>query len=128
MSGKPLVITHANCIDGFGSAFSAWRYFGDTAEIFRAKHGKDGNHDLPEDWGGRDVYILDFCYPVDCLLEMASTARRVIVLDHHKTAMEDCRHLLSEIAPGYYEGGVEQLGLSLIFDMNCVDRDWETEI
>ena len=37
---KPLVIYHANCADGFGAAFAAWRKLGDEAEYVPMDHLK----------------------------------------------------------------------------------------
>jgi len=38
---------------------------------------------------GRDVILVDFSYKRDVLLQMAETARSILVLDHHKSAAED---------------------------------------
>jgi oligoribonuclease NrnB/cAMP/cGMP phosphodiesterase (DHH superfamily) len=43
----------------------------------------------PPDAAGRDVVIVDFCYKRPVLDKMASRARTVLVLDHHKTARDD---------------------------------------
>jgi oligoribonuclease NrnB/cAMP/cGMP phosphodiesterase (DHH superfamily) len=83
-----LVIYHKHCNDGFGAAFAAWLALGDRAEYFPAKYG-----DAPPDVSGRNVLIVDFSYRRDTLLEMAEKARSILVLDHHKSAMEDLQGL-----------------------------------
>ena len=38
-SSVDCVIYHANCTDGFGSAFSAWKLLGNRAEYHSCTHG-----------------------------------------------------------------------------------------
>ena len=51
------VIYHANCTDGFGSAYSAWKLLGNRAEYYACKHGTP-----PPDVTGKNVVILDFSF------------------------------------------------------------------
>jgi uncharacterized protein len=80
---RPLVIYHANCFDGFTAAWAAWNRFQCEVDFHAATHGEP-----PPDVTGRDVFILDFCYPRATLEAMANAAHFVVVLDHHKTAQE----------------------------------------
>ena len=83
---KPLVIYHDHCTDGFGAAFAAWLKLGDDADYLPMAYG-----DSPfeaEHADGRDVYILDFSFPRDVMDTMFRVAKRVVWLDHHKTAFE----------------------------------------
>lgn len=82
---KPLVIYHANCADGFGAAFAAWLKFGDEAEYVPFKYNEGINQDKVL---GREVYILDFSFPKDLMECIFEDAKKVIWLDHHKTAFE----------------------------------------
>lgn len=79
-----MVLYHADCIDGFGAAWAAWRRFGDAAEYLPVTHGDD-----PPDVTGRHVHILDFSYKRDVLLAMHDKAASLEVVDHHKTAEEN---------------------------------------
>ncbi|MGR8953705.1 MAG: DHHA1 domain-containing protein [Gammaproteobacteria bacterium] len=81
---KPLVIYHADCLDGFGAAFSAWCHFGNDADFLPAEHG-----DQPPDVAGRKLYILDYSYKRPVLLGLKERAAHVILIDHHKTAQAD---------------------------------------
>lgn len=85
-----MIIFHANCVDGFTSAWVAHKRFGrrDTDEYVPAKYGDD-----PPSVKGKKVLILDFSYPRDVLLRMKEEADELIVLDHHKTAEEDLKGL-----------------------------------
>lgn len=79
---KPLVIYHANCWDGFCAAWIARKALGDI-EAVPAHYGSQGPSVV-----GREVYVLDFSYPRDWLLQMAQEATFLQVLDHHKTAKD----------------------------------------
>ena len=75
---------HADCLDGFGAAFAAWRHFGDAATYRPLHHGERW---LADEIRGRDVYILDFSFTPEILGEMAELAASVTQLDHHASAM-----------------------------------------
>jgi uncharacterized protein len=101
---KPLVIYHANCLDGFGAAVAAHKYFSDQgieADYYPAKHG----HEPPE-CRGRDVYIVDFSYRRAALKQICTVAERVTILDHHISAQDDLKGLADEYA-----------NLTVVFDM-----------
>ena len=84
---KPLVIYHDNCADGFGAAFAAWLKFGDEAEYRACQYGRD-DFEEGETVQGREVYILDFSFPRDMMEWLFAGAKKVVWLDHHKTAFE----------------------------------------
>ena len=74
-----VILYHADCPDGFGGAYAAWKKFGPDAEYVPADH-----HALPEiEWQGKDVYLVDMCYPLPRMEELLARARSVTVLDHH---------------------------------------------
>lgn len=101
---KTLVIYHANCLDGFGAAVAAQRYFsarGIEADYYAAKHGHE-----PPDCSGREVYIVDFSYRRDILKQICNVADEVTILDHHVTARDDLDGLADEF-----------LNLTVVFDM-----------
>lgn len=86
MVKKPLIIYHANCIDGFCAAWVAHKLFGEEAEYHAASYG-----DPSPNVADRVVYILDFSYPPDQLRDLAEMAKAIVLLDHHKTAAEALR-------------------------------------
>ena len=87
MSKKPIVIYHANCTDGFAAAYAAWTQLGDDAEYVPMHYGFDTTN-FPDRVGGRDVYILDFSLPRHLMDVTLRVAKRLVWLDHHKTAFE----------------------------------------
>lgn len=92
-SPPDLVVYHGNCFDGFTAAWAV-RQKHQNATPWAAGYGQD----LPPEhlWEGKHVLIVDFSYPGPQLLEMASKAKSVTVLDHHVSAMRDLCHLLKE--------------------------------
>jgi oligoribonuclease NrnB/cAMP/cGMP phosphodiesterase (DHH superfamily) len=80
---KTIVISHANCIDGFTAAWVAWLHFGDKAEYIFAKHG-----DPPPNVNGADVLMLDFAYDREIVEKMYDDATSLFIWDHHKTKQE----------------------------------------
>lgn len=98
---KPLVIYHANCWDGFCAAWIARKALGDC-DFFPANYGQS-----PPDVSERVVYMLDFSYPREVMDKLLTAARRTVVLDHHKTAME--------ALDGFHQ---PETGIDIWFDMN----------
>ena len=91
---KPLVIYHKSCADGFGAAFAAWLSLGDDVDYIPVQYGSPEHGHYPtlieraSGIEGREVYILDFSFPKPLMDDIFATAKRVVWLDHHKTAFE----------------------------------------
>jgi len=85
---KSFVIYHANCTDGFGAAFAAWKKLGDDAEYMPQNYGEASPDMWAEKCRDRDVYILDFSFPKLVMEHIFKAASRVVWRDHHKTAFE----------------------------------------
>ena len=107
---KPLCIYHANCADGFASAWVVHRKLGAEVDFYAASYGH-----APPDVAGRDVIIVDFSYKRAVLETMALAARSVLVLDHHKSAAEDLAGLPEPIITDWIPDDNRPLAL---FDMN----------
>jgi len=119
ISKTALVIYHHPCLDGFTSAWAAKQALGNTAEYIPGSYGNDG--ELP-DVDGRVVYLLDFSYPLDVMLTLASRASKVIVLDHHLSAQKDLEPLLDN---GTIEGefDMNRSGAMMTWDYFFPDRE-----
>lgn len=83
-----IVLYHAGCPDGFGAAWACWKKFGDNAEYMPVSHGSP-----PPNVEGKNVIIVDFSYPETILLEMKESADSIVLIDHHKSAIESLSHL-----------------------------------
>lgn len=98
MRDRPVVVFHFPCIDGFTAAWVARKYFQSIYEVepifLPSSHGSP----LPdlEIFRDKDVYLLDFTYPLDFLHAIQSVALTVLVIDHHKTAEEDLANFPDE--------------------------------
>lgn len=78
------IIYHAHCPDGFGAAWAAWLVFKDTASYHPTVHGES-----PPDVKGKDVFIIDFSFNRTITEQIAASAKSLVVLDHHKSAVEE---------------------------------------
>jgi oligoribonuclease NrnB/cAMP/cGMP phosphodiesterase (DHH superfamily) len=85
---KIFIIYHGNCFDGFGAAYSAWRHFKNIKVnplFIPAIHGEP--FPIPQsELAEAEVYIADFAYPKSVMIQIHSLAKKLVILDHHKTA------------------------------------------
>lgn len=84
-----IVAYHKNCADGTGGAWPFWRenyerYQNDEMIIDGVTHGQ-----LPPDVTGKNVVLVDFCFPKKIILEMAKKAKFIVILDHHISARRE---------------------------------------
>lgn len=103
---RPLVLYHGSCPDGFCAAWCAHRRFGDEADYLPVNYGQS-----PPDVTGRDVFILDFSYKRAVMLEMTDKAAHTVVLDHHKTAVQELDGLV-------HDGRLEASNALFVLDVN----------
>ena len=111
-----LVIYHGGCLDGFGSAYSAYVHFelhqglapNQAIEYYAASHG-----DQPPTAKGALVYLLDFAYPRAEMKKLCSEARQVVVIDHHITAQQNLQGLDQDIGNLELRIDLEQSGAML---------------
>lgn len=88
---KPLVIYHSNCADGFSAAWCFWHKYGTACDFHPGVYGQE-----PPDVTGRCVYLVDFSYKRDTVLKMLEAAAHVVLIDHHKTAIDDLASVTSD--------------------------------
>lgn len=85
------VMYHAGCWDGFCAAWLMHQMYPD-ANFIPVQYGQ-----TPPPVRGHDLYILDFSFPRQYLVEYAKY-NRLTLLDHHKTAREQLSGLAEEMA------------------------------
>ena len=93
---KPLVIVHKNCLDGLGAAFAAQTLLGDCEfyfDTYRKSHCVNDYPVMDLIHAERAVYIFDLSYPEPILKLMYARAKSLMLLDHHKSAMDALKHL-----------------------------------
>lgn len=86
---KPLCIYHGNCADGFGAAWVFSRHADREHDFLAGVYQTE-----PPDVTGRDVYLVDFSYKRQVVERMREQATRLVLIDHHKTAVEDLQPLI----------------------------------
>src|SRR5687767_10443668 len=79
-----VILYHANCHDGFGAAFAAWKKFGDSASYIPVKY----NVPPPEGLAGKNIYVLDFCFEKEVTEKLEALAKSFFVIDHHISKKE----------------------------------------
>lgn len=104
---KILVLYHADCADGFGAAYAAWKKFGQEAEYLPVLYKTD-----PPPVSDKKVYILDFSYPEEVFEKISREADGLVVIEHHITsegklnsaneAVFDTKHSASFLAWKYF--------------------------
>lgn len=82
MKLKPTVILyHGNCPDGFTAAWAAWKKFGNRASYLPM------DYQAPDpDIEDKELYFLDFSCPPGTMRALARKNKRVVLIDHHKSA------------------------------------------
>lgn len=84
-NARKLCIYHGNCADGFGAAWVVRKAFGeDNVEFVAGVYQQE-----PPDVTGRDVILVDFSYKRAVIQGMLQKAKSLVIIDHHKSAMED---------------------------------------
>jgi uncharacterized protein len=93
-----VVLYHGNCFDGTASAWAAWKKLGDDATYRPVTYGDGFDIQLYQDCCENanindELYILDFSYKRELLELLHNKVRKLVVLDHHKTAQKDLEGL-----------------------------------
>lgn len=84
-----VVIYHKNCNDGFGAAWAFWKLMDHKYDDV-SYHALGYGDPLPTFLNcNADLFILDFSFPRDQLNFLSEAFKRVLLLDHHKTAEAD---------------------------------------
>lgn len=81
-SKKIAVLYHAECTDGFGAAWAAYKVFGSKAEYFPVVHQMPP----PDGLTGKTIFMLDFTYPRSILEQLMRDNEHVTAIDHHVSA------------------------------------------
>ena len=82
---KKAILYHANCHDGFGAAWAAWRKLGNNCTYLAVQHAVPPP-ELPQD---TEIYILDFAYSRKQVEAMRKRYGALTIIDHHLTAQKE---------------------------------------
>lgn len=97
-----IIIYHDQCRDGFGSAYAAWKKFGDNATYIPLKTQVE----LPVDLKDKEIYILDYSFDKETLTDLIAKNKLVKVIDHHKSAEEAVTSFPNNIFDMSHSGAV----------------------
>jgi len=75
-----VVLYHADCPDGFGAAWAAWKKLGNTARYIAVP---PNNRELPKVAKDADVFTLDYSFPADVIARVTKEVKSLTVIDHH---------------------------------------------
>lgn len=84
MNDKILCVYHGNCADGFGAAWVVRKRLGKDVDFYPGVYQNE-----PPDVCGRVVVLVDFSYKRPVMERIAERAESVLIIDHHKSAIED---------------------------------------
>ncbi len=99
-----IVMYHANCSDGFGSAFIVWLYFKQKFGLNRAnninyipcfhlKKEERLQNDILNKLLGKNILMCDFSYPYTDLNRIIDVSSSFMLLDHHITAKQELKNV-----------------------------------
>ena len=112
---KIAVLYHANCMDGEVAAWVCWRKFGDKAVYIPCEYGQKLQEILinafedTADNRSLEIYIVDFSFPAQDLLDVADFEKKIVMLDHHKGILDDLMQ--------HKEALDKQENLEIVFDL-----------
>ncbi|MAE81764.1 MAG: hypothetical protein CMB80_03430 [Flammeovirgaceae bacterium] len=95
------VLYHANCADGCGAAYAAWKHLGDKAEYHAVRHGDD-----PPDVKGKNVVILDFAYDKGTTQYLMLSSNELLIIDHHRSSMLELQGFCNAIFDMHKSGAM----------------------
>ena len=89
MDAEAVVITHGGWADGTAAAHMFALFDIGTVHTYYS-YSRDfaRNVNMP-DLAGKRVYITDYSFPSDVLLQIARVAARLYLWDHHESAARD---------------------------------------
>jgi uncharacterized protein len=109
---KTYVLYHAHCWDGFCAAWIARSVLKGEVQYVPVQYGQDPPAIEPRS----RLYVLDFCYSREQLFRWwrpgKQAVQHMIVLDHHKTAMEALAGFGDECTAGGFDTP------RIVFDMD----------
>lgn len=103
-----IVMYHDHCQDGFFSAYLAWKKFkDDNIKFISVSHRPVLDLDPLEsieyilkqkeitiqECLDVELYVFDFCFPINFLIAFKDIFKSVLILDHHQTAFDELKQV-----------------------------------
>lgn len=86
---KIVILYHANCEDGFSAAWTAWKKFSKKADYIPITHQEPH----PKNLKNKELYLLDFAYPLETTKHLIQENKSVTILDHHITSKNNLKSI-----------------------------------
>lgn len=86
---KTLVLYHANCTDGAGSMWAAWKHFNDTASYIAVGHESKKQDSILKRCRNADrIFMCDMMLDIVDIKNILDNGTEVNILDHHISNIE----------------------------------------
>ncbi len=109
-ASETIILYHKDCMDGIAAAYVADCYFNDmeiSHKCIPIQYGDDIYEVLGDNIQSvNELFFVDFSAKRDIIIDLATKFKKVTILDHHKTAEAELKHL-DDID-----------NIEMIFDMN----------
>lgn len=113
-----VVLYHNNCPDGLLSAFSFWKKYNPSPIFLGVTYG----FPPPEKVRNQHICIVDFSYKRDQMKDLCQKCKSVLVLDHHKTMIENLKDLEEECENLGYVFDVNKCGAEISWEWNFPEQ------
>lgn len=83
-------------LDGWGAAYAAHAYFGEDADYQVLDHGTDRDEvpwDLIPERQKRDIYVLDYHWSVEQMLQITAHGHDLTIVDHHESMRSELENV-----------------------------------
>ena len=97
-----VVLYHADCLDGFGAAWAAWKKFGDRAEYI----GVDPETLPKKILIKKEIYAVDISYPIAVQRKLREKNKKLVILDHHASNESATRFFPENVFDNSHSGSV----------------------
>lgn len=118
MKPEILFIYHGHCFDGFTAAwvFETFKKKGLSIIDQPVTYHPASYGDAPPDCKGKEVWLVDFTYDRETMIEkIIKPSMRTVILDHHKTAQASLDGIMDEVRDKH---NLQRQGDKVIFDMH----------
>jgi len=97
-----VVLYHANCPDGFGAAWAAWKKFGNKAEYITTEPRTLPKEKLED----ADIFVLDNSFSTEVQEMLRKNNKSVVIIDHHESSEQDVKIFPENIFDIKHSGAV----------------------
>lgn len=78
-----IVVYHKDCLDGFGSAWAAWKSFREKAVYLPVR--PDPEDFLSRNFSQKEIYLIDVSFSADLIRGLSAAGNKITIIDHHQT-------------------------------------------